>query len=143
MPPKLPSSRQILGKVKPKANYTMFHKKITLLVEPKYSCTPSLMENTCNRRIFPRISRAHELLLKYLENSALLPHLTFLEKTTTDCIRPWKYVYFQLAFYETLDINIIFLKIQIIISNAKNFICKLMITSSALIMMLSVYSGNR
>jgi len=87
--PQEPSSPQILGKssktkgqIKNK-KYTILNKKITFLLEPKFSCTPSLMENTCNRLIYPSMRRANEFLVKY---STLIGHHIILNCHVINCI---------------------------------------------------------
>ena len=54
--------------VKLKAKYMVFSKKITFLLEPKFSSISFLFKNTCNQQIFPSICRAHMPPLKYSAN---------------------------------------------------------------------------
>ena len=48
-----------------KLNTRFFDEKITVLLDPQFSCAPLLMKNTCNGQIFPSICRTHVFLIIY------------------------------------------------------------------------------
>ena len=60
-------------------NERFFNKKITFLLDFRYSCARFLIKNTCNGHLFLSICRIHVFLLKYSSGkfSLLVPHKFF------------------------------------------------------------------
>jgi len=80
------SSRQILSKSSEAKGqiHDFFNAKIPFLLEPRYSCMPFLMKNTCNRQVFPSICAVHVFLLNYSANTAPVPPWISWKTTTAD-----------------------------------------------------------